>query len=82
MKFKMTNKRVLTSPLIKSSLVLIDGGEFDDGLFRIVVPEDTTPEVIKALDDAAREVGAMLARRAWVADLVGYTTNNESEDKR
>ena len=79
MKFKMTNNRVLTSPLIKNGLVLIDGGEFDDGLFRIVVPEDTTPEVIKALDDAAREVGMMLARRAWVADLVGYTANERGE---
>lgn len=69
MKLKTTGKRVLTSPHI-DTLVLIEGEQFEDGLFRIIAPDGTPPEVIRALDDAVREVDGLLGRRAWLNDLL------------
>lgn len=80
MKFKMTGRRVLTSPMVKSGAVLIDGGEFDDGLFRLIVPEDTTPEQIKAFESAVFAFADLLARRAWMADLLGTDREVGSSD--
>lgn len=71
MKFKTTGKRVLTSPHI-DTLVLIEGEQFEDGLFRIIAPDGTPAEVIRALDDAVREVDGMLGRKAWVSDLLAH----------
>lgn len=69
MKFKTTGKRVLTSPLVER-MILIEGEQFEDGLFRIIAPGGTPPEVIRALDDAVREVDGLLGRRAWISDLL------------
>lgn len=71
MKLKTTNKRVLTSPLL-TSLVLIEGEQFEDGKFRIVAPEGTPPEVIAALDDVAREVDGLFGRREWLSDVLAF----------
>lgn len=69
MKFKTTRKRVLTSPLVET-VILIEGEQFEDGLFRLIAPEGTPPEVIRALDDAVREVDGLLGRRAWISNLL------------
>jgi hypothetical protein len=62
--------------------VIIDGSEFDDGLFRLITPADTSPEIIEALEDAVWEVDGMGGRLAWTADLFGKDRTIRHEEVR
>ena len=81
MKFKMKfNERVLTSPYVERGVIVIDGGEFEDGMFRVVAPESTSGEVIATLEATVMEIDGMLGRRRWIADLLSADRPNGGRD--
>lgn len=80
MRIKTTAKRVLTSPLIER-LVLIEGEQFEDGMDRIIAPNGTQPEVIRALEDAVFEIDGLLGRRAWISDLLAGVEVRSHDDR-
>lgn len=63
-------KRVVTSPLIQTGVVMVEGGMFDDGQFRLVAPAGTHPSILDALDDAVREFDGLMFRQQWAADVI------------
>jgi len=82
--FNSTWPRVVRSTAVDdSSMIAIDGTNFEDGLRRIVVGVEVTPEAVRIIEEALIQIDWADQQRSWFETmLTAAPTPTEQEQER
>lgn len=61
-------------------VILVEGAQFEDGKYRIVVGPDVSDDAMKALDKALFALDAMSGRLRWLSVLFAPDHTRQSEE--